>query len=521
MATIEDVLAQVQGLGTAQQTAKATSKAAKQLAELNGKIQKQLAKQQQEYALAIQAQQAAASLQQQREQQAFQKPFTEAELTGYYNGTKTLAQIQEERAAREFRESQAQQSTQFGQTLQQNETQFNKTLQQQQQELQMNNEMEQKKLDLTAEIQRRTLQLNELDTAQKDAIARGELQLAQEIQTRKQALEEKNQQDQLSLETAQTSGFMQNGQLTEAARAARVEEALKLGQALGLIMDPTTGRALGETQEAKQFNAEMALKNTQTMGRDANGNLTDASQQWRTQSGLEYAKTAAQLAANPGDYFESAAFMRNAGVQDPMAFLREINSNGGTSVGFRAGATSLPGANSMERITQGMPVPQLQDTFTNYQMSMPQDEGMVSTDMGMNEQGSDMSGLRKMSGYETQPAPRVSQEGPSASISLASAANNGQPVSFTSSMNKPLPMGATFNAQQTAYVDPAQQRLAAFAPTFQAGAHKMKAGAMESMSPTEKALFGSAARASGINPEDWDQSYKRSRLQTGVSANAI
>lgn len=490
MATLDDILKGIQGLGTADSSAKASSKAAKQLAELQGKIQKQLAKQQAEYAQALEAQRAAASLQQQREQQAFQKPFSEAELTGLYNGTKTLAMIQEERNAREFTQQQQQQESQFGRQLEQSDTQFNKTLEQQQREFQMENEIEQNKLNLQAEIQRRTLTLQELETAQQDAIARGELALSEEIQRRKTALEEQNQRDQVALETAQTSGYMQNGQLTEAARAARAQEALARAEALGVYVDPQTGLAVGETQAAKQFNAEMALKEAQTMGVNSQGQMTDAAQQWRTQSGLEYARVAAQLAANPADYFESAAFMRNSSAQDPMAFLSEINNaNAGSNAGFRSYGQALPGANSIQRIAQGQPAPTttgLGSAFTNVQGQMPQNDG------------------------------------PSASISQAQAANQGQNVAYTKSMNQPIPpLGQTFQAQQATYADPAAQRLAAFAPTFQAGAHRMGPGAMEAMSPTEKSLFQSAARASGINPEDWEQSYKRSRLQTEVSANRV
>ena len=524
-ATLDDILKGIQGLGTADSSAKASSKAAKQLAELQGKIQKQLAKQQAEYAQALEAQRAAASLQQQREQQAFQKPFTEAELTGLYNGTKTLAMIQEERNAREFREQQQQQESQFGRQLEQSGTQFNKTLEQNQREFQMENELEQNKLNLQAEIQRRTLTLQELETAQKDAIARGELALSEEIQRRKTALEEQNQRDQVALETAQTSGYMQNGQLTEAARAARAQEALARAEALGVYVDPQTGLAVGETQAAKQFNAEMALKEAQTMGVNAQGQMTDAAQQWRTQSGLEYARVAAQLAANPADYFESAAFMRNASVQDPMNFLNEINrANAGSNAGFRSYGQGLPGANSIQRIAQGQPAPStgMYNMFASAQESMPQDEmvGIGLAERGADLNGADMGSYRGMVQSGMKP-PTATQEGPSASVAQAQAANQGQNVAFTKSMNQPMPsLGQAFQAQQANY-DPAAQRLQAFAPVFQAGAHRMGPGAMEAMSPTEKALFQSAARASGINPEDWDQSYKRSRLQTEVSANRV
>jgi hypothetical protein len=103
---------------------------------------------------------------------------------------------------------------------------------------------------------------------------------------------------------------------------------------------------------------------------------------------------------------------------------------------------------------------------------------------------------------------------------------NGQPVNTQQAPAFWNPMmGARANpnipVQNTAGMDTAQRRLAAFAPTFLRGAHKLAPGAMESMSPTEKALFGSAARASGIRPEDWDASYKRSRLQTDMSSMRV
>jgi hypothetical protein len=68
--------------------------------------------------------------------------------------------------------------------------------------------------------------------------------------------------------------------------------------------------------------------------------------------------------------------------------------------------------------------------------------------------------------------------------------------------------------------DLAQQRLAAYAPIFQAGAHKLAPGTMEAMTPTEKGLFQSAANASGINPDDFEAQYRRSRLMTNANALA-
>lgn len=575
--TLEQILASVQGLGTADKTNKASSKSAKELARLNGEIQKGLQKQQAQFAQSLAAQQAAADLAQQRDQQSYQRPFTEAELTGYYNGTKTLAMIQEERNAREFSESQAQQGNQFTRSLEQQDKEFGRTLDFDYRELELSNSREQERIALERDISNRDLTLRELTEAHQDAIARGELDLAREIQTRAQTLEEQNSQARNQLEISQTSGYMQNGQLTEQARAAREAEAMRRAEVLGVVVDPTTGLAVGETQAARQFNAEMELKRTQTMGRDANGNLTDAGQQWRTQSGLEYARTAAQLAANPADYFESAAFMRNAGAQDPMAFLRDINQNGmGSSAGFRSAATGLPSANSMERIAMGQPAPQLGpgQTMPTYAPGSPGTplsinpigsapatirplEGAFAANQGMLEGGQTMGAAVMPQTYApgmAPPAPTPEQQaqlqakmdqqrmlqqqgfvgepqaadtrtmamtndaGPSPSLSAATAATQGLQTAFTESMNRPLQ--SAFSAQQTA-MDPAQQRLAAFRPTFQAGAHRMAPGAMESMSATEKALFGSAARASGINPDDWDQSYKRSRLQTNVSANAI
>jgi hypothetical protein len=521
---------------------KAKSKADKKLAELQGKLQKQLAQMNYENQLKLQ-----------QGQQQFQKPFSEAELLGVYNGQTTLA----------------------GKQQQQNKYEFDVTSRQQE-------EMNVLKRDMSY----REMALAELTQQQNNAIQRGELDLAREMQTRKVALEEELGRGQLALDKMQTSGYMDNGQLTEDARQNRVEEALRQAEISGVFTDPDTGEVKGVTEARRQHEAEMALKNTQTMGVDENGNLTDAGQQWRSQMGLDYARTAAQLAQSPADYFESAAYMRGAQGSGATSFLDTINQTGfGSNMGFRSAQQGLPQVNSMQNIAQGgQPAPQAGQTPTGQPMPQYPDrpigtegvqgtpqgpldpylqqwmmkqaegggvEGATRAGEGLTPEQVQMMKTQQMVGTGAeggawttervvQPINTVMDEklrmlqaqggagqiqnairdsGPSPSISAAQGAAAGQPTGYTETMNRPVP--APQAQGNGVYGSVAQQRLQAFAPVFQAGAHKLAPGALESMSASEKGLFSSAAKASGINPQDFEESYKRSRLQTGVGASAV
>jgi hypothetical protein len=225
-------------------------------------------------------------------------------------------------------------------------------------------------------------------------IATGQLDLARKTQADMNALETRIQNWQEQLTRMQTSGYMDTGALTEEARRNRADEeararaqgweeksgaaeltgfyegalteearqnraleAIDIGNVTGVYTNPETGERM-TTQQAREFAASHGLEVTQVMGVDEQGRMTDAAQEWRTNAALDYAKTAAQLQANPGDYFESAAFMRGAQASGVPAFLEQINQGGMSSnMGFRSAATGLPSVGSMEQIAGGPGTP--------------------------------------------------------------------------------------------------------------------------------------------------------------------
>jgi hypothetical protein len=736
---------------------KAQTKSAQKIAKLQASTQKKVAKMQ------IQAQKDLAEANYhytqalQDDTQSYNHPFDEAKMTGFYQGpqgnwVQTLEGKQQDENKREFDTNFGLEQSKFG----------------------LESDIQHGRLDLDTEIQRGQLDLQRLNEQHDYAIATGNLDLARTTQEQKNTLETRIQAWTEASQRMQMSGFMDNGQMTEEARQNRAQEAINTGNLTGVYVDPTTGARM-TTEQAREFAANHGLDVTKVMGVDESGRMTDAAQQWRTQAALDYAKTAAQLQANPGDYFESAAFQRGAQASGVPAFLQEINQNGmGPNMGFRSAQTGLPSVGSMAQVAAGPagspgatgpgPAPinyghdvylpngavlnpgQIQQQYAAIAaMYGPGEQGVMrwmqdaknvandptqsaeqrnaaQTALFVNQQAIDRydgtSGTYRDPDYESRRAagtamtypgggpafgapavitdampitvddrghmpPDVSPappptggmstspvpnpvdaghdmwapelapggigvgtstpvqtkeqllksqfpdpnskvaasppdptevalgqepsmpnalqpyvEGPSDSITQAHAADNGAQVAYTSSMNQPMPpqptiaqttgqaggmqanpgLGARFTAtgqmaqpmmgynmptqtpstfgtpafmQQaitgpvqtgvTQYAQPtwnpnmgaraqrdipinytpgmdvAQQRLAAFAPTFLRGAHKLQPGAYESMSPTEKALFGSAARASGIRPEDFESSYKRSRLQTDMS----
>lgn len=500
---------------------KLQGKNAQELAELQGKLQKELAAQQNQYNLALQAQQQAGQMALQTGQEQFQSPFMAAQLTGNYNGQSTLAAQQQAQAAAQWSQEQVARGNEFQANLglqynqltnQQN--QFNAQQALQAGEFDKGYELDQQKFALQTDISNRQQALAELTQQQQNAIQQGNLDLARQIQTRQLDLQQQNQEAQNRLQTMQTSGYMDNGQLTEAARAARAQEGMQQGALTGSYIDPTTGQVV-QTQAAKEFQQNFGLQQGQLTG-NYNGQMTDAAQQWRTNAALQAAQTQAQLQANPGDYFQAAAYNRGIQGTGVLNFLPQAsNMANGSNVGFRGAMSGLPPTGSMNQIAQG---------------------GGYTQPLAAQQQG---QGLAASGGFG--PA-RAAGDSGTHSVNQAEQAYQGAQTAYTNSMNVPS-MGANQPvAQQQGqqggqmYAAPnngqlgmsgqggpdlAQQRLNSFAPTFQAGAHKLAPGTMEAMSPTERGLFNSAAKASGINPDDFQQAYNRSRLQTNVSANQI
>lgn len=500
MEALEKLLKGMQGTGSDDKTAKNQSKAQQDLAKLQGEIQKQLAEQQNQYQQAIQAQQAAAALEAQRQKEQYEKPFTEAQLTGTYNGAPTVQQ---------------QQLTQSGQQFQQT---FG--LQQAQQQL-------------DSDIKNRAQQLAELTQQQQNAVATGQLELSRQIQTQTLALQQKQQDDQARLDRSKVSGYMETGDLTEDARAKRRQEALSQAQTMGFYQPSyaevvPTGKVGGfDYNDERSFNE--ATRMATEAGTIAQPQMTDEAQKWRAQMGLDYAKTAAELSSHPEDYFKSAAYMRNAAGTGALGFLDDINKGGlGSSSGFRGTATSpTPATGSMASIAAGG------------QTGAPVTPGFA-VDPAISAPGNMMYAGGTPGFVETARTGAV-REGPSASLSQAGAVNDGTGQTYQSSMHvdatpdlpkfmaTPTPVTPGYPAQSAepsvvnaqsavpgAVPDVAQQRLAAFQPMFMRGAQKLAPGALESMSPTEKALFTSAANASGINPDDFNQAYKRSHTFGGT-----
>lgn len=483
----EALLGSIKGVG---EDSKSKSKSDKEIAKLQGKIQKELQAQQAQYAQQLAAQQQQAALQMQEQQQQFQKPFNEAELTGYYNGQQTLS---------------------------------------------MQQMLIQKGMD------ERKLALAELTQQQQNAVAQGNLELAREIQTRQQNLAEQQAADEKALETMKLSGRMEDGYLTEEARQNRLSEANQYAQTMGYYM-PSYAQVVPEgnvggfayNDERSYWEATRLAQQAGTYGQYSNMEMTDAAKQWRTTAALQYAQTAAQLAQNPADYFESAAFMRGADASGATGFLQDINTTGiGSNLGFRSAQQGLPQTNSMQNIAGQPPAAVTNEQSPGFQRpttptGQPAPTGPVPDGQMMFAGGGGAFNERGSS--------------PSASIEQARAARAGEPVLYTTQMHQELPpeqpkaapMQAQFataqaavpqmgtaTAPQSTYNAATQARLNAFAPTFQQGAHKLAPGALEALSPTERSLFNSAAKASGIRPEDFDSAYKRSRLQTGVGATAM
>ena len=594
--TPEQMIAAFPGTGGEMDIEKEKGKAAKDLAKLNGQIQKDLQKMQQEAAMALAQQNAANQLAQQRDQQAYNKPFTEAELTGLYNGTKTLQSVMADRTYEILQRQQQAQESQFQQTFNQQsgqwENEFNasnqkfnaelnyKMQQDQSQSAQWEAEfglqnriqtgeldISQNRLQLDSRIAATDAELRRLESDRQNAIASGQLELAKEIQGRQtvvqeqklaldqelgraeasgflasgalteqaraaRAREEEAKRAAMAgegLKTAELSGVMGNGSLTEQARAARVAEAMRQAEISGVFTDPDTGQQMGVTEARRQFDVENQLRQAQIMGTDASGNLTDEAQRWRQQQAMDYAAMQAKLAQSPEDYFEAAALQRTGAAQNAMGFLQDINNQqNGTNAGFRTSMAQLPRTNSMQNIagqtegpSQSLAVAQnaavtgAQGAYTA-SMNRPAEavNGAVPTGQRLGAgvgnglpPGADPYGGSMVQEYN---APQTGGTEMRGFAGAQQAMNNGSVSTGTGQL------GMTGNAP-----DKAAQRLAGFAPTLQAGAHKLKAGALAAMSGTERGLFNSAARASGINPDDFEQQFNRSRLQTNFSANQI
>ncbi len=579
----------------------AKSKAEKELAKLEGDIKKALAKQQYAYQLQLQEQQQKASLEELQAKQAYEKPFSEAELTGFYNGQETLNK---------------QQLTQQGQ-------QFNQTIEQQ---------------VLDRELDNMKLELAKLTQQQQNAIAQGQLDLSREIETKKLALQTEIERGQLDLETYKTTGRMPDGTFTEGARAQRVSEAMEMAKITGRVVPSYATSApsgnVGGFSYTDEASYNEAWRQATAAGTAPAAEMTDAAQQWRAQLGVQYAQTAAQLAQNPENYFEAAAFSRSGAADAARGYLADINNTGlGSNVGFRSAATgNLPGTASMQTVAgQGTPTnpapgqaveppgganrqnlaisqfltenpgftrqdaitwlasnPEgaagmlqraqerlgqvapgsAQNTRTQISQFMTENPGFDEAAArawlasnpegaaGMLQRGNERLGLGTSTGRPESVYAGGSptfNEGPSRSISNAEKVRAGEGEIYTTTMHadgtpapqNTLPSGGftdAFTTSQAAIPQTAQgiptpaaaianvgdpysiedrARLNQYGEVFKAGAHKLAPGALEAMSPTERSLFNSAARASGIRPEDFEQQFKRSRLQTQESALAL
>lgn len=539
MEALEKLLKSLQGTGSEEAAAKNQSKAQQQLAKLNGEIQKQIAQMQIQAQQAMQQQQAATSMAELLAKQNFEKPFTEAGLTGFYNGNNTLPRDQLMTSIDQFNRSHA----------------------------------------LESEIERGKMSLAQLTEEHQNAIATGQLDLAREIQTRQQALEEQIQTQESELNYMKTSGYMDNGQLTEEARAQRRQEAIAQAQTTGFYV-PSYAEVVPEGtignygyNDERSYNEAVRL--SQQDGSYSGGQMTDAAQQWRVNAGLDYAKTAAAMSQTPEDYFLSAAYMRNAGQTGALGFLDAVNQQGlGSSVGFRTAGGPTPRTNSMANVAaggqtnvQGGPAPQpnmgvavdMEQAQPEMQMKVgipgeqPVPQFVTDTGQQMFAGGGgrfDERAGRPITGRGAAPS-----DGPSPSLTQAAAANDGNAQVYKTQMYKPpapqptvaqttgaqaqnggqvqtpgfiqtnRPQApAAVNSQSAipgGVTDVAAQRLAAFQPIFQRGAHKLAPGALEALSPTERGLLTSAAKASGINPADFEQTYKRSHTFNTESAGRV
>lgn len=416
-----------------------------------------------------------------------------------------------------------------------------------------------------AEIDRRSTMSGYLSNGQMTEQARAarideELRRTDLTEQQRQALERERRA------LAEQSGFMENGQLTEGARATRMRELMDRGAQMGVVLDPNTGMAIGQTEAARQFNATNSLEIQRL---NANTGLeqqriTNQNTQANNQLGLQYAEVQARLAQNPEDYFVANALQRSGGAQNAMGFLRDLNTPGaGANAGFRSAMNQLPQTASMQSIAGQTPQPQMfpgmpRPEFRGDEAIRPM--GVSATPGGA--PGADPGGapgadpglvdpvpVQNQTSYQNEGAqgssalvdPVPTSSAPSPSLQGASQAYQGKPAAFTTTMHKStsenmrpvqatgMPPGAnspvpTFGAAQSsmrAPVDTAQQRLQTMQPIFQAGAHKLNSGFMESMNSVEKGLFNAGLKASGMNAQDFDTQYKRSRLQTGVGANQI
>lgn len=503
------------------------------LAQLQGQLQQQLAAQQNQYQLALQAQ-----------QNAYQAPFTAAGLTGTYNGAPTLANQAQQNQNSQFYAGQTQNQNQFNQTQaaqtaqnqnQLNEFQAGQTLNNSQ--FQQNYGLSQAQFGLQQQIQTGQLQLAQLAQQQQNAIAQGNLDLANQIQNKIADITQQNNLAQQQNTQAQTSGFMANGQMTEQQREAQAQQqlaqtnsmgvdaqgnqtlagktqqqnnAIAAGQLTGQYIDPTTGQPM-TTEQANEFQKNYQLESQAQSGVMANGQYTDQSQQWRQQQALSALQTQAQLQSNPSNYFESAMYNRGLQGSGALTFMPSVqNLADGSNAGFRSANNNLPQTGSLQALASG------QQTGT----AQPGAYGMAQPIQG------------------AQQAPNASGDsGPSASVANAQNAYQGNQAAYTNSMNVPSMQSGTAaqmtgqqggQAQMAGQMgmygqgqDLASQQLAAFRPTFAQGAQKLAPGSLEAMNPSEKSLFESAAGASGINAQDFETQYKRSRLQTGVGANQL
>lgn len=495
LSSMESLLSSVRGVGD---NSKSQNKAQRELTKLQGRLQQELASQQAQYAQQLQAQQDAARLAAQREAQAAETlamrerlaaeiPLQAGQLIGSYNGHETVAMKQLREQANQFNQQFGEDRRQFGMEFGEEQRQFNEQFGEGRRQFGMEFGEDQRQFDLTLaqqrevmalerEVENRRLSLAELTQQQDNAISQGQLDLARRIETEKVRLQELQTEAQIRLQTAELSGVMDTGQLTEAARAARAREAMEQAQLMGV---------------------------------GTNGQMTDAAQQWRIQAALEAARTNAALRQQSSDYFEAAAYNRDPTVQSTLAFLNAANQ--GSSLGFRTTAEGVPGTSSMASLTGAIP---------NAQTNVAGIQGQPASGPSPSLQAAEAARQGAQAAYTTQ----MHQEAQKMPAVLPGGGNIAPPPSTASvptGPQQPAVAGSRvlYNANATDAIDPIQQRLQTIQKQIiQPGAHKLAPGTMEAWSPTEKGLIASALKTSGVNPADFEQQYKRARLQTGASA---
>lgn len=151
----------------------------------------------------------------------------------------------------------------------------------------------------------------------------------------------RRQQEESTRQQATLAGYMDNGQLTEAARQARAAEALAQANASGIL---DNGQL---TEEARATRAREALQGAATYGVGDNGQMTEAARAAREGERSQRAKDAAALTQSSRDIFRANNYFREMGAGGADQFGLGV---GGGALGFSSGANramGTPGTISM------------------------------------------------------------------------------------------------------------------------------------------------------------------------------